>query len=101
MSLRIVPPPGEQLNTNTKTKTRAKTKTEGSDAIDATSVENAGVLFLAFVLIFVPICTYTVARDNWGHDIGTHVGFATGVVCVLVSSYVLFFSGLFYKFDWD
>ena len=95
MNLRIVPSPGEQTDSNNRSKTKEP------DGTDANSVENAGVLFLAFILIFLPLFTYTVASNHWGYEIGTHVGFITGVFCVLLGSYVIFFSGLFYKFDWD
>ena len=93
MHLRIVPPPSGQPE--------KKLKPKGPDGPDNTSMENAGVLFLAFVLIVVPLSTYTIGRDMWGHEVGTHIGFATGVICILIGSYVLFFSGIFYKFDWD
>ena len=90
MSLRVVPPPG---STNRKL--------GGSGGSDNGPPENIRIAITAFILIVIPLTAYTIGRDNWGHEVATHIGFFSGVCCVLVGSYILFFSGWFYNFDWD
>ena len=85
MSLRVVPPPGSQG--------RQSGGSGGSK--DGPPPENIRIAITAFILIAIPIIAYTLGKDNWGHEIGTHIGFASGVCCVLLGSYILFFSGWF------
>ena len=62
--------------------------------------ENAKYLLIGAVLFLVPLAVYNFAIDAVGYEDAVHWGFGTGVVCMLASSYLLYFSGWFIDLDW-
>ena len=91
MALRIVPPPNDYR----------KKSSSGDGGSSDPPPENLRLAITAFILIVVPITAYTFGKENWGHEIGTHIGFANGVLCITIGSYIIYLSGWFYDIDWE
>ncbi len=81
MSLRLVPP--------------SKKKHTRFETISASLSENAKVMILGSLLIFVPLVAYSIGEHLFDHTIGTHIGFFTGTACMLLACYLIYFSSWF------
>lgn len=86
MDLKIVPPPDDSPTFIERLGERLS--------------ESAKYLLIGTILLFVPLTVYTWAVGVYGYEMATHIGFGTGAVCMLVSSYLLFFSGWFIDIEW-
>jgi hypothetical protein len=63
--------------------------------------ESAKYVLIGSLLLFVPLCVYKYAVETVGYQSAVHWGFGAGLICMLISSYLLFFSGWFMDLDWD
>ena len=81
MSLRLVPP--------------RKKKSSRFEMISDSLSENAKIMILGFLLIFVPLVAYSIGEHFFDHTIGTHIGFFTGTACMLLATYLMYFSSWF------
>ena len=86
MDLKIVPPPDDSPTFIERLGERLS--------------ESAKYLLIGTILLFVPLTVYTWAVGVYGYEMATHIAFGTGAVCMLVSSYLLFFSGWFIDLEW-
>ena len=86
MNLKLIPPRDE---------TPPLIERVGSKLSESTKYVLVGVL-----LLFIPLAVYNFAIGEVGHHNAVHWGFGTGVLCMLSSSYLLFFSGWFIDLDW-
>ena len=86
MHLKIVPPPDD--------------KPTLVDKLGDKLSESAKYLLIGALLLFVPLSVYNIAVQSVGYEMATHYGFGAGVVCMLLASYLLFFSGWFIDLDW-
>ena len=103
MYLRIVPPSKQKedtLDTNfdaedtieeiqAKLNLAADTTSE-SDRVELVVSDDVKFVILILLMCFVPLSVYSYGADQWGHRMGTHLGFATGVVCMWIGAYLLF-----------
>ena len=62
--------------------------------------ESAEYVLIGSLLLFVPLCVYNYAVEAVGYHNAVHWGFGAGLICMLISSYLLFFSGWFMDLDW-
>ena len=81
MSLRLVPP--------------SRKKNSRFETLSASLSENGKVMLLGFLLIFVPLVSYSTGNHFFNHTIGTHIGFFTGTACMLFACYLIYFSSWF------
>ena len=62
--------------------------------------ESTKFMIIGTILLFIPLCVYNFSKADLGYEMATHLGFGTGVVCMLLASYLLFFSGWFMDIEW-
>ena len=87
MKLKLIPPPDE-------------TPTLIERIGDRLS-ESAKYVLIGSLLLFVPLGVYNLAVEAVGYQNAVHWGFGAGLICMLISAYLLFFSGWFMDLDWD
>ena len=87
MNLKLIPPPDE-------------TPTLVERIGDRLS-ESAKYVLIGSVLLVVPLGVYNYAVGGAGYQNAVHWGFGAGLICMLISSYLLFFSGWFMDLDWE
>ncbi len=61
--------------------------------------ETGKFMVVGVILMFFPLSVYNGTKNSMGYEMATHLGFLTGVVCMLMASYLLFFSGWFMDLD--
>ena len=94
MTLRLVPPnstpsSNEDLDPILP---QSQPKPESEYIEDSDLSENTRLLIVVFILCFVPLFSYTVGKNQWGHEVGTHIGVAVGAFCVFITCGLLYFA---------
>ena len=86
VNLKLVPPPDESPTL--------------IERIGNKLSESAKYVLIGFLLLCVPLGVYNFAVETVGYHIAVHWGFGSGLVCMLISAYLLFFSGWFMELEW-
>ena len=100
MHLRIVPPPKKQNKTDSNKEDssvecldeiiRPEVQETESEKVEFHLNDDMKFVVLIVLMCFVPLSVYSYGASEWGHRIGTHLGFATGVICMWIGAYLLF-----------
>lgn len=86
MNLKLIPPPEENPTL--------------VERVGSSLSESAKYVLIGSLLLFIPLAVYNLAIAEVGYHDAIHWGFGAGLVSMLSSSYLLFFSGWFIDLDW-
>ena len=86
VNLKLIPPPDETPTL--------------IERIGSKLSESAKYVLIGALLLFIPLGVYNFAVNQVGYQDAIHWGFGAGMICMWLSSYLLFFSGWFIDLDW-